>query len=1131
MKKALKVSGISLLVGGALLILMMTLSGDARADNITVTTTADAVDADTSCGAVSISELPGPDGVTSLREAVCAADNTAGSDSITFELGGVYTLTQGTLMMANTVNGGNTTIDGDLDDDGSPDVEIRWQSGTVNAGLIRVRTPNNTFEGLAITNSPRDGIYVDGVGYDANETQIINCWLGLDLNGDVYGNTRNGVKFIHAGDPAFNSGATQALIQDSVASGNGSSGIYLQTSPSTEQITGTQILSTYVGLDPTGALTLANGSTGIYVSRAYDTMIEGSVIAANGRSGVYVTSTHALTVSNSIVGLTASGGAAGNSQYGLSIAGGSSDLLITNNTVSANTRQGILLGSGVNHVSITGNRIGTDPSGTSGMGNGRTTDDDGIQINNAYHVTIGGPMPADGNIIAHNGRAGIFITGEHADDNTVQNNTIGAGVGDQDLGNGDYPLTHGSGYDTGSGGIYVYDGADNSLIQDNRIVYNYIGVRLSGGNAAQVTPPQANQVLSNTISFNDHYGVVNQTTHRNTGSDVTPTGGDNLIQQNTITGTENLCDWCSGLAIYNVGASPRIVSNTIASNKSIGITNIPYFGTDGPADASDDLLSMPYIAGNTVSGNDGDGIQSIDTAPTNKETLLEDNTFVNNFGNPHISQRWFAAVEVISGTESLDSGILVTITRSSGDYACATGACQGNSHAAAGSGDGIWGSTGVSYDNVYTDDPDDPTTWFEVVEYTVDWLNGDVVTYTPHLVRAGGAEEGAQYYALDGITTTDEIDGDTHLPHCIPTGILNDPDHTLCRYQIAQIDVFGSFGDGDWDDDGISDDEEGNDDADGDGTPNYQDTDSDDDGIPDSEEGTTDTDGDGTPDFLDDDSDDDGIGDEVEGNVDTDGDGTDDYRDDDSDGDGIGDDEEAKCSTGGTTNPDGVCDTDGDGTPDYTDYDSDNDGVTDNAEGNGDTDGDGIPNYRDTDSDDDGLPDASDPDDDNDGISDVDEGLVDHPDNDYGNLDESTDTDGDGTPDYLDTDSDDDGLLDADEGNVDTDGDGTPDFQDTDSDDDGTEDGDEWYDDSDPNDTFCSDTTVDTDGDGTPNCQDNDADGDGIPNYQDTDSDGDGIPDSQESRTDPDPSPVNRDIPAWLDPIRYIHLPLVMKGH
>ena len=60
-----------------------------------------------SCTAVTLASLPGPDGQTSLREAVCAANNTAGPDTITFAVNGTFALTGA----ANEDNGGS----GDLD--------------------------------------------------------------------------------------------------------------------------------------------------------------------------------------------------------------------------------------------------------------------------------------------------------------------------------------------------------------------------------------------------------------------------------------------------------------------------------------------------------------------------------------------------------------------------------------------------------------------------------------------------------------------------------------------------------------------------------------------------------------------------------------------------------------------------------------------------------------------------------------------------------------------------------------------------------------------------------------------------------------------------------------------------------
>jgi len=274
-------------------------------------------------------------------------------------------------------------------------------------------------------------------------------------------------------------------------------------------------------------------------------------------------------------------------------------------------------------------------------------------------------------------------------------------------------------------------------------------------------------------------------------------------------------------------------------------------------------------------------------------------------------------------------------------------------------------------------------------------------------------------------------------------------------------DGIANHRDTDSDNDGISDEDEGDDDTDDDGTPDYKDEDSDNDGISDEDEGDGDTDNDGTPDYKDEDSDNDGISDEDEGDDDTDNDGTPDYKDEDSDNDGISDENE------------GDNDTDNDGTPDYKDEDSDNDGISDEDEGNDDTDNDGTPDYKDEDSD-------------NDGISDENEG--------------DDDTDNDGTPDYKDEDSDNDGISDEDEGDSDADGDGTPDSLDSDSDGDGIPDGEEGSGDSDGDDIPDS-RDPDSDNDGIPDVDEgnNDSDDDGIADYRDADSDNDGIPDAIES--------------------------------
>jgi len=224
-------------------------------------------------------------------------------------------------------------------------------------------------------------------------------------------------------------------------------------------------------------------------------------------------------------------------------------------------------------------------------------------------------------------------------------------------------------------------------------------------------------------------------------------------------------------------------------------------------------------------------------------------------------------------------------------------------------------------------------------------------------------------------------------------------------------------------------------------------------------------------------------------------------------------------------------DTDGDGTPDYLDADSDGDGIPDAVEGTGDVDGDGIPNFLDPDSDGDGIPDW------------MEAGCTAPPTGNATCPAAGRDSDGDGTPDYLDDDSDNDGIPDWVEAGCterptdnatcpaagrDSDGDGTPDYRDPDDDGDGIPTANEYIADTD---YFCENTSLDTDRDGTPNCRDNDVDGDGIPNYLDLDSDGDGTPDAQENYPNPNPPPFRHDgVPAWIDPVYRLYLPLVLRN-
>jgi hypothetical protein len=641
-------------------------------------------------------------------------------------------------------------------------------------------------------------------------------------------------------------------------------------------------------------------------------------------------------------------------------------------------------------------------------------------------------------------------------------------------------------------GVMIQLGSHDNYVFDNIIAHNEdSGVYLYGGTEnitglEGVYPPVGNRIVSNTIKnnnqhFHKRYGaIVCDRTHRPVSNTI-PTassGFDNLIASNLITGNK-------AVGIYNIGASPLISANRIFNNQGYGIYNLVSFGSVTETKGyEDDILSIPYIVANTIDGNTGFGISSLDTAPARRYELTTAlNNDIGSNSTKDVEQFWYIGVEVLTGT--VDSTVPVTrqatVRIYNGDHSDFYDLSYNDEI----NESVIWGDDS---EIVY----EDATGWTQVREFSVDKA-GTLQPWLTHTTQVSvNGVIGTVAFPFDGLTTTKPL-SDVRLPNYQVTG-------PYARYQIAEVN-FASDQDGD----DIPDVVEGPVDSDNDGTPDWQEVDSDGDGIPDAIEvgddpyNPVDTDGDGRPDYQDPDSDNDGIPDSKEYDADENG------TPDDSDDDGIPDYRESNTN-----------DADGDGTPDYLDEDADGDGISDDEEYDGcgespcDADGDGIPDYlesniRDTDGD--GTPDYLDEDADGDDLSDSREGPY-------------ADEDDDGVPDYLENNHAPDESPPPDY-STDPDGDEETPRDDPDSDDDSIPDATEFY-------PQCEEGAElrDTDSDGVPNCADWDADGDGIPNFLDTDSDNDGVPDEDEGAEDAN----NNGVPDYLDPPYHIYLPLVVRA-
>lgn len=223
-------------------------------------------------------------------------------------------------------------------------------------------------------------------------------------------------------------------------------------------------------------------------------LASGNVLAGNTGYGVRITgsgSTGNILAGNAIgaSGIAlANRGLAGNGEGGVSVEDAAANRLGMpgwGNVVSGNLGAGVqVIGPGAAGTIIQGNRIGTDAAGTSAAGNAF----DGVYVENAAGLLVGGGSPGAGNLISGNRFVGLRLVGPGTTGIQVLGNHIGTDTtGRAALGNL---------YD----GVFVTDGASNNVIggaargDGNLISGNgSVGVQIFGG------ATRGNRVLGNLV--------------------------------------------------------------------------------------------------------------------------------------------------------------------------------------------------------------------------------------------------------------------------------------------------------------------------------------------------------------------------------------------------------------------------------------------------------------------------------------------------------------------------------------------------------------------------------------------------------------------------------------------------------
>ncbi len=366
---------------------------------------------------------------------------------------------------------------------------------------------------------------------------------------------------------------------------------------------GNTIVSNFIGTDVLGASSVGNQIAGISIASSSNTITE-NLISGNVQEGLLITG-GANSVLDNLIGTSAAGTAALANGVGLDITGSNNSIggaaTGAGNVLSGNTTDGVLL-SGASGVVIEGNIIGLAADGSSILGQGG----DGISLDSASSGnTIGGTIAGAGNIISGNSGFGIdLVAGAGDTGNLIAGNIVGLDGANDVVGNVKGGMFI-SGTGNTVGGIAV---AVRNVISGNQnaglavdtgtlVVGNFIGTD-SSGNALAGSPQLTGiSVSGSSNTIGGTTAAAGNVISGNASQGISIAGSTNLIEGNFV-----------GTNAAGTGAVPNGVGVDVTGSKnSIG-------GTAGGA-------------GNTIADNTGTGVV-VDTGTGNAvlSNSIHDNT-------------------------------------------------------------------------------------------------------------------------------------------------------------------------------------------------------------------------------------------------------------------------------------------------------------------------------------------------------------------------------------------------------------------------------------------------------------------------------------------------------------------------
>ena len=507
-----------------------------------------------------------------------------GSNESTITKVAAYGFTAGSAIVLGSANNSVTDVYAGLKADGTTSANLvgleitgtTASNNLVGSTVMDVTTANrfggNTAAGILIRNKASGNrVYGNFIGvYDDPVLGAIGA-----ANGDGIRITGSSGNLIGAPDEVQPDGMPS---RSNFIVGNAGNGIQIVTATGASLANANRIRNNFV----------SGNTVGVSLSASKFAVLGGTdgnssnVIVNQKSSGVAVSGSTNVQIFGNLVGLSDTATAAGNEGNGISITALSQQVEISSgNRISANTGNGIAVGTGSTAVTITGNTIGGTLDDGTAAGNGS----DGVAISASIGNTIGA-----GNSVSNNGRHGISISDARAtalaSGNRIFGSEIFANTGDGLSVSGGSGSTIG-GTTAGSGNVIYSNGGDGIRFDFSTATGAPTGYAIQG-NLIGTNANSDVALLGNTGS-----GIVISRGTRNVISD------GNVVMNNGASGVELL-----GGTANVIGSVTAGKGNTITNNIGSGIR---IAGVSGSARATGHVIS-----GNAISENGESGVTVAD---------------------------------------------------------------------------------------------------------------------------------------------------------------------------------------------------------------------------------------------------------------------------------------------------------------------------------------------------------------------------------------------------------------------------------------------------------------------------------------------------------------------------------------